>query len=74
VIRVAGRDASGPIDIGPDPTDYEVEVLPGEAVDGRLEIEVLSHPHVPSESGGEDRRLLGVVISHLAFEPRKTGS
>jgi hypothetical protein len=74
VIRVAGRDASGPLDIGPDPADHEVEVLPGEAVDGRLEIEVLSDPYIPSEHGGEDRRLLGVVISQLAFEPQKTGS
>jgi hypothetical protein len=74
VIRVAGRDASGPLDIGPDPTDHEVEVLPGEAIEGRLEIEVLSDPYVPSEHGGEDRRSLGVVISDLEFEPRKKGS
>jgi hypothetical protein len=74
VIRIAGRDASGPLDIGPDPTDHEVEVLPGDAVDGRLEVEVLSEAYKPWEHGEEDRRSLGVVISELTFEPRNTGS
>jgi hypothetical protein len=69
VIRIEGRHASGPLDIGPNPTDFEVGVLPGEAIDGRLEVEVLSDPYVPSDHGGEDRRSLGVVISDLAFEP-----
>jgi hypothetical protein len=69
VIRLEARHASGPLDIGPHPTDFEVGVLPGEAIDGRLEVEVLSDPYVPSDHGGEDRRSLGVVISDLAFEP-----
>jgi len=74
VIRIAGRDASGPLDIGSNAEDHAVEILPGEAVDGRLEVEILSDPYVPSEHGGKDRRSLGVVISNLVFEPSETGS
>ena len=49
-------------------------MLSGEAVDGRIEVEILSDPYVPAEHGGHDRRSLGVVISELEFEPRKAGS
>jgi len=73
-IRVGGRDAAGPLDIGPKPDEYEVEVRPGEAIGGRLEVEISSDRFVPSDHGGEDPRSLGVVISHLAFEPQRTGS
>jgi hypothetical protein len=72
VIRISDRDASGPLDIGQDPADYTVEILPGEAIDGRLEVEVLSDPYLPSEHGKTDPRALGVVISDLAFEPATT--
>jgi hypothetical protein len=74
IIRVAGREATGPLDIGPEPMDVEVEVLPGETTGGRLEVEIQSDPYIPSDRGGEDLRALGVVISQLAFEPSDTGS
>jgi len=74
VIRIGGRDAVGPLDVGLEPADYEVDVPPGQAVGGRLEVEILSDGFVPADHGGEDRRSLGVVISDLAFEPRKTAS
>ena len=49
-------------------------MLTGEAIDGRLEVQILSDSYVPSDHGGEDLRSLGVVISGLAFEPWKSGS
>jgi len=69
VIRVAGRRAAGPLDLGPQPGDIEVDVLSGEALDGWVEIEISSEPFRPADTGGEDRRLLGVVLSEIAFEP-----
>jgi hypothetical protein len=74
VILVAGREASGPLDIGRSPADYEVEILPGEAIDGQLEVEVRSDSYLPSEHGKTDPRSLGVVVSNVAFKPVKTGS
>jgi hypothetical protein len=74
VIRVAGRHAAGPLEIGPFPADYELEVLPGDAVDGRLEVEICSDIYRPAEDGAADSRELGVVFSDLAFEPRQPGS
>jgi hypothetical protein len=70
VIRVAGRHAAGPLEIGPFPADYEIEVLPGDVVDGRLVIEILSDPYSPAEDDAVDSRDLGVVLSDIAFQPR----
>ena len=74
VIRVAGRRAAGPLDLGSLPADVEVDVLPGEAPDGWVEIEISSASYRPADSGGEDRRSLGVVLSEIAFEPLDGGS
>jgi hypothetical protein len=73
-IRVAGRHAKGPLEIGPFPADYAIEVLPGDIVDGRLEIEIRSDAYRPAEGGAADVRELGVVLSDVAFEPRNGGS
>jgi hypothetical protein len=73
VIRIEGRDASGPLEIGLRPTDFGVEILAGEAGDGPLEVEMVSDPYLPSEHGKNDLRSLGVVISELAFEPAGDG-
>jgi len=70
VIRVAGRHAAGPLEIGHFPADYEIEVLPDDAVDGRLEVEILSDAYRPAEDGAVDSRDLGVVLSDIAFQPR----
>ena len=74
VVRVAGRHAAGPLDLGPRPADIVVNVLSGEAPDGWAEIEISSVPYRPADSGGEDRRSLGVVLSEVAFEPLAGGS
>jgi len=73
VVRVAGRRAAGPLDLGPRPVDVEVDVLSGEAPDGWVELEISSVPYRPADSGGEDRRSLGVVLSEVAFEPLDQG-
>jgi len=72
VLFVAGRRATGPLDIGPRPAFFEVEVLGGEAEGGRVEI--VSDPYTPASDGGADRRTLGVVLSEVAFEPGNHGS
>jgi hypothetical protein len=69
-IWIAGRRAAGPFDIGPNPVNYEVEVLSGDAVDGRLEVEILSDAYRPAEDGAADSRELGVVLSEVSFEAR----
>jgi hypothetical protein len=74
VIRVAGRHAAGPLEIGFLAVEYEVEVVPDDVIDGRLEVEIRSDTYRPAESGMADSRELGVVISDIAFEPRKSGS
>jgi hypothetical protein len=70
VIRIAGRHAAGPLEIGPFPADYEFEVLPDDVVDGRLEVEIRCDIYRPADDGAADSRELGVVFSDLAFEPR----
>jgi hypothetical protein len=74
VIRIGGRHAAGPIEIGPSIAEYEIKVLASDVVEGHFEVEILSDPYVPADHGDEDRRSLGVVILHLAFEPQKAGS
>lgn len=74
VIRFAGRHAAGPLDIGPFPADYELDVLPGDEVSGLLEVEIRSDIYRPAEDGLVDSRELGVVISDIAFEPREPAS
>jgi hypothetical protein len=73
-IRIAGRLAAGPLEVGPQPEIFEIEVLPGEVVDGRLEVEILSDAYHPAEDGVADPRELGVVLSDLEFEPRRPTS
>ena len=73
-VRIAGRLAAGPFEIGPFPADYRLDVLPGDAVGGRLEVEILSDVYRPADDGAADSRELGVVISDLAFELRQPGS
>ena len=70
VIRVAGRHAAGPLEIGPSPADYGVEVLPDDVVNGRLEVEIRSDSYRPADDGAADVRELGVILSRLIFEPR----
>jgi len=69
VIRIAGRHAAGPLDIGPSPADYEFEVLPDDVIDGRLEVEIRSDVYRPAEDGTADSRELGVVLSRVGFQP-----
>ncbi len=73
-VRIAGRHAARPFEIGPFPADYGLDVLPGDSVDGRLEVEILSDVYRPADDGAADSRELGVVISDLAFELRLPGS
>ena len=68
-ILVAGRRATGPLDIGPAPAFFGVEVLAGETEGGRVEVEIVSDPYTPASDGGADRRELGVVLSEIEFEP-----
>jgi hypothetical protein len=71
VVRVAGRHAAGPLEIAPKPAKYVVDVQPGDAVDGRLEIEIISESFVPANHGSGDTRKLGVVLSEVEFVPRR---
>jgi hypothetical protein len=71
VIRLRGRLAAGPLEIGAEPAAYEVEVLHSDVVEGRLEVDIRSEPYRPTEDGRDDPRELGVVISEVAFEPRE---
>jgi len=66
---VAGRRATGPLDIGQKPAFFDVEVLGSEAEGGRVEVEIVSDPYTPASNGGADHRELGVVLSEIAFEP-----
>jgi DNA-binding transcriptional LysR family regulator len=68
-VFVAGRRAAGPLDIGPAPAFFDVEVLAGETAGGRVEVEIVSDPYTPASDGGADHRELGVVLSEIAFEP-----
>jgi hypothetical protein len=68
-IRVAGHRVAGPFEIGPVPAVYEVEVLRGEAVDGRIEVEILSDLYRPEDDGAADSRELGVVLSIIEILP-----
>jgi hypothetical protein len=70
VIWIEERHADGPFEIGHLPAVYELEVLPGDAVGGRLAIEILSDPYLPAEDGAVDSRELGVVLSEIGFQPR----
>jgi hypothetical protein len=74
LIRLAGRLSAGPLEVGPLPEVFEVEVLPSDSLDGRLEVEILSDAYRPAEDGVADPRELGVVLSDLDFEPRKPRS
>ncbi len=73
VIRVAGRIVSGPLEIGPEPGVFEVELPAAEGADGRLEVELVSDAYRPAHEGSADPRELGVVLSDLAFVPLRPG-
>jgi len=66
---VAGRRAAGPLDVGPQPAFFGIEVLEGDAEGGWVEVEIVSDPYTPASDGGADRRTLGVVMSEIAFDP-----
>jgi hypothetical protein len=70
IVWIEGRRAAGPLEIGRLPADYEIEVMPGDAVDGRLVVEIVSDPYRPADEGAVDSRELGVVLSEIAFQPR----
>jgi hypothetical protein len=70
VVRLAGRVVAGPLDLGATPVEVVVPVADGDAIDGAVRLDVVSVPYVPALAGhGADRRPLGAVLSHVAFEP-----
>ncbi|MFV2071931.1 MAG: hypothetical protein ACC742_04670 [Thermoanaerobaculales bacterium] len=69
-ILLAGRPATGAVDVGPRPEEVEVVVAPGDAENGMVKLELVSLPYVPSGDGGDDHRELGVVLSGVRFEPQ----
>jgi hypothetical protein len=74
VIRVAGRHVVGPLEFGPRPEVFDVEIPAGESSGGSLDVEITSDPYRPADDGSADRRELGVVLSHLEFLPGEPGS
>ena len=74
VLLVAGRRVAGPLDIGPQPGFFDLEVLESDVEGGRVKIEIVSNPYSPASDGGADSRTLGVVLSEVAFVPRRAGS
>ncbi len=70
VILVGGRKVAGPLELGPQPEEVEFRLWPDDCEGGRVQIEIVSDRYVPADSGGEDERELGVVLSGVFFEPR----
>lgn len=68
-VWLAGRRAAGPLDVGPQPGYVELEVGPDDVAEDRVELVITSAPYRPSEDGSDDLRVLGVVLSEVAFEP-----
>jgi hypothetical protein len=69
MIRLAGRLAAGPLEIGPRPEIFDVEISARDLIGGHLEIEITSDPYRPSGDGSADSRELGVVLSRIEFQP-----
>ncbi len=71
VLFVGGRQAVGPLELGPRPQEVAVRLAPQDCEGGRCRIEIVSERYVPTQ--GDDRRELGVVISDISFAPQEPG-
>jgi len=69
VARVAGREAAGPVDLGPRPSELWMAVNGGDIANGVTVVQLLSEGYRPSDHGGSDSRELGVVLTRARFEP-----
>ena len=74
MLFVTGRRVAGPLDVGPQPGFFDLEVLNSDVEGGRVEVEIVSDPYSPVSDGGADSRTLGVVLSEVAFVPCRGGS
>lgn len=74
VISIGGRPLAGPLEVGPLPRDFDVEILAGDVSGDRLDVEITSDPYTPADDGKADHRELGVVLSYLEFVPSGPGS
>jgi hypothetical protein len=74
LVRVGGNLVVGPLEIGPQPEVFDIEVLGGDSTSGHLDIVITSDPYRPVDNGSTDQRELGVVLSHLEFLPLESGS
>jgi hypothetical protein len=72
-LKVAGEWVAGPIDPRSHPVDVAVDVPRVAASSGRVEIEIASIPYLPTTTGSDDRRELGVVLSQVMFVPAAAG-
>jgi len=69
VVRVAGREVAGPVELGPGPSELWVAVGGDDFAGGAVVVELLSEPFRPSDHGRTDDRELGVVVTHARFDP-----
>jgi hypothetical protein len=69
VARVAGREAAGPVDLGPRPRELWLALGDVDVENGLAVIELVSEPYRPSDHGRTDNRGLGVVLTRARFEP-----
>ncbi len=70
-VTLPGRDVANPLEIGQASTPVTIDVAAAELEGGVVDIEVISDPFIPSESGtGDDSRRLGVVLLGLEFRAR----
>jgi len=69
VVRVAGREVAGPVELGPGPSELWVAVGGDDSSGGAVVVELLSEPFRPSDHGRMDDRELGVVVTHARFDP-----
>ena len=74
VIRVAGGVVAGPLEIGPQRAEFEIEVLPDVGFSGQMEIEISSVAYTPASDGLSDPRQLGVVLFAVEFQPENPAS
>ncbi len=59
-----------PLDLAPTPTDLHVPVTASDVSDGEVVMQLVSDGFVPADVGsGQDHRLLGFVVSEVAFAP-----
>jgi hypothetical protein len=69
IVRVAGREVAGPLDLGPRPSALWLSLRDRDVVDGVVAVELASDGYRPSDHGGSDGRDLGVVLTRIRFEP-----